>query len=868
MKHLLNFIKNKLDLEIVAGLIAIIIVTIVHAVNMFNYPYYENDEGIYQSQAWSISALDQLTPYTYWYDHAPAGWMILNLVTRLIGGFYQLNFSGFPALDTGRFVILLFKIISCILIFFTIKNLTKNKYLGVIGILLFGLSPLAVYYQRRILLDNLMITSFLTSLYFLTKENIKLWHISVSAFMFGLSCLIKESAIFFLPGMLFYLILSLQKGRRFVLSTLWFLLSSGTILLYPILAYLKTELFPAENKVSLVGTLFYHTSRGRGIKFWEKDSEFLYNLQIWMSKDNLLIIYFLSTLILSILSMFIFRKVKQIGLFLILLGMLGFVLRGGIVIDFYILPFIPLFAILFVLIMDNYLELMKKGKISFVMISIFFVLVASIVSIQSDVGVKISKRNENENLKKSLKYIQEKIDPNSKFVIDYSHWLDLRKDKQFNDAHYFFKLDVDPAIKENVFNSSWKNIEYVIASHQIYRTIFETPAPILKETMDNSFLLADFRPNDEYTTDHTHNYWSVNGNWSAVFKTNNDPRFLTKLNQTYNSKFISNTGQTIDDQTKFTTSEGQAYTMLRALYSDNQSMFEQAWKWNKDVLQTRKTDKLSSWKYGEYNGEIKVLDREAATDADLDMAFALIKASEKWKKVEFFEEAKIILNDIYELRVKEYNNKLFLLPFTSTASKGFEILNPSYFSPAYYKIFAQVDTKNNWNKLTDDTYEILNTLGQSRELYPDWIKYNITSNTYESAADYLQNPKADNFSFDGMRIFWRIGYDYILNKDQRAWNILEKSSKFIEKTLDKGLLYSGFDPKGEKTVEYETGAMNAMASIPLMLTNSKYTNKVWKDRILMSTNYENGSYNKNNIYYDQNLIWFSYYLNYKHNGLL
>ncbi|KPV50408.1 hypothetical protein SE17_27115, partial [Kouleothrix aurantiaca] len=55
---------------LLAGLIA-------HDLNMFNFPSftYNGDEGIYTGQALAVLR-GQLTPYTYFYDHAPAGWIL------------------------------------------------------------------------------------------------------------------------------------------------------------------------------------------------------------------------------------------------------------------------------------------------------------------------------------------------------------------------------------------------------------------------------------------------------------------------------------------------------------------------------------------------------------------------------------------------------------------------------------------------------------------------------------------------------------------------------------------------------------------------------------------------------------------------
>jgi endoglucanase len=344
---------------------------------------------------------------------------------------------------------------------------------------------------------------------------------------------------------------------------------------------------------------------------------------------------------------------------------------------------------------------------------------------------------------------------------------------------------------------------------------------------------------------------------TSVISNKYNQEFLVRLNNTYFPKFVSTTGQTLDDQTKTTTSEGQAYTMLRALYGNDKAIFDRSWKWTIDNLQVRENDKLLSWKYT--NG--KVQDKEAATDADLDIAYALIRASEKWSDPTYLEQAKTLVNDIYNHRVREYNGLSMLLPFSSNSNKGFEIINISYFSPAYYKKFASIDSAHNWPKLVDDTYSMLDKISSSRVLFPDWIRYNIDSNTYTSAADFMQNPNADNFSYDAMRVYWRLGYDYVENRDKKAFDILSRFTPFLEQEANRGTFYTSYSPKGVKAINYDTPAMNSMIAIPLILTNSKSTNRIWQDKIIKTTDYNKAIFQSNEVYYNQNMAWFAYYIN-------
>jgi len=55
--------------------LCLLIGLVSHGWNMFRYPLYLTDEGIYMEQAWSVIKEGKLSPYTYFYDHAPMGWL-------------------------------------------------------------------------------------------------------------------------------------------------------------------------------------------------------------------------------------------------------------------------------------------------------------------------------------------------------------------------------------------------------------------------------------------------------------------------------------------------------------------------------------------------------------------------------------------------------------------------------------------------------------------------------------------------------------------------------------------------------------------------------------------------------------------------
>src|SRR5262249_26980407 len=78
------------------------------------------------------------------------------------------------------------------------------------------------------------------------------------------------------------------------------------------------------------------------------------------------------------------------------------------------------------------------------------------------------------------------------------------------------------------------------------------------------------------------------------------------------------------DEEGITTSEGQGYALLRAVWSDDPAIFQQVWSWTQQNLQVR-SDKLFAWKWKD-----QVLDLHSASDADTDIALALLLASRRF----------------------------------------------------------------------------------------------------------------------------------------------------------------------------------------------------------------------------------------------
>lgn len=355
MSKLITWLKDHRR-RILPALLLLIVATVViatHAWNMFDYPYYENDEATYVSRAWSVLNEGELDVYTYRYDHAPFGWIFISAWFALTG---QEAIFG-SLLASGRVFMLLIFAASAYMVFVLTKRITNgNTLAAVAATLLFAVSPLAIYFHRRVLLDNLMTFWMLVSLIMATQPKAKLKHYILSAVTFGIAVLTKLNAIFFLPVMLFVVWKQSHITHRIHASLYWLVVAGLTIGSFFVYSLLKSEFFPAPLdsdgtplRVSVVDTFALQLGRGDFAWPWQMESSFMQNILSWGLLDwTILLVGAISTIVLTFVGIRRYNKQPLIiAIVLMTWSMLLFLMRGKIVLNLYIVPLLPLLAISF-----------------------------------------------------------------------------------------------------------------------------------------------------------------------------------------------------------------------------------------------------------------------------------------------------------------------------------------------------------------------------------------------------------------------------------------------------------------------------------------------------------------------------------------
>lgn len=345
--------------------------------------------------------------------------------------------------------------------------------------------------------------------------------------------------------------------------------------------------------------------------------------------------------------------------------------------------------------------------------------------------------------------------------------------------------------------------------------------------------------------------------FTLSFKADGELEYDFCLKQSYDfykANFISKDGRVIDpDRGNITTSEGQSYMLLRSLVLDDKTTFDLLYKWTKNNLQRK--DKLFSWLWGRSaEGKYEILDYNSASDADVDIAWALLLAYEEWGKSKYLEEAIPIINSIWNNETKRIGDQLVLMPgVVQTNTEKIEI-NPSYFSPYQFRYFQKYDELHDWNCLIDSSYYYLTAVMDKTETHlpPNWFLIEDGQIVFEDS------PRSD-FSYDAIRVFTRVYLDYLITGDKRALSILDKSQFFIDQWKKSKTFYVNYKTNGElRDKDKFIGSIAVLIPV-ISMYDPEIAAQMYKSEA--EPYFRDKKYwESKHDYYGKNLLWFGCYL--------
>lgn len=250
-----------------------------------------------------------------------------------------------------------------------------------------------------------------------------------------------------------------------------------------------------------------------------------------------------------------------------------------------------------------------------------------------------------------------------------------------------------------------------------------------------------------------------------------------------------------------TVSEGIAYGMLIAVYMDQQTMFDEFWKYSQQWLDE---NGLMHWYINAAGTE--PLGTGAASDADEDIAFALVMADRQWGGSGSLEDTYLNLAKLQIDRVWQHEILDGKLLKAGDTWGGWGDVNVSYFAPSYYRTFATVSGNAGWLDVVQTSYDtLLNSMreenGNSENgLVPAWC----TSDGEPNNNVWGDGSAPTHYQYDSCRTPFRIGLDYCFFSETRAQDYVAKTTGFFA-NLGAANIVDGYELDGTPRPEFGNG---------------------------------------------------------------
>ncbi len=237
------------------------------------------------------------------------------------------------------------------------------------------------------------------------------------------------------------------------------------------------------------------------------------------------------------------------------------------------------------------------------------------------------------------------------------------------------------------------------------------------------------------------------------------------------------------DEPEYTVSEGIAYGMLIFVYMDNetndtQDEFDKLWAYYNNFSDG---NGLMNWRI---HGFDNVDGSGAATDAELDVAVALIMAAEQWNDQSYLDDAKNLIDKIW---THEINSSNLVKPGDQWDGE----YNPSYMSTAAFELFKEYDPNHDWQAVIDRSYQLLNDAAHDTTgIFPDWC--DASGNAIQGNSDGIY------WYMDAVRTPWRLAWAYAWYGHEEARtlcrNLVEGFQNHVQNAdVDGNIIGQGID---------------------------------------------------------------------------
>jgi endoglucanase len=288
-------------------------------------------------------------------------------------------------------------------------------------------------------------------------------------------------------------------------------------------------------------------------------------------------------------------------------------------------------------------------------------------------------------------------------------------------------------------------------------------------------------------------------------------------------------------------SEGQGYGMVIIAYmagydASAKTYFDGLYKWAK-LHKSNINSLLMNWKQG---ASCENVQNDAATDGDLNIAYALLLADKQWGSagaINYLQDAKtIITNGIKQSETNQSISTITLGDWvTSGDNRHYNGTRTSDFNVNHLRAFQNATTDVSWGNIINKCYTIINTIQTNNSattgLLPDFVE-NANSTSVPATSGFLEGANDGNYAYNSCRDPWNLGVDYLLNGDARAKTAADKINSWLKTKTSNNInnIESGYKLDGSSNGQnYRHLAFVAPFAVGAMVNtnNQTWLNDLW-----------------------------------------
>jgi hypothetical protein len=312
-------------------------------------------------------------------------------------------------------------------------------------------------------------------------------HVSAAAALAS-AVLIRETFVLFVPfAVWLYWRNSNPENRRYsvALTTTTFF---GIVLLYPVFALLRGELFPGPDRVSLLGAISWQLfdRQGSGSVF-DSTSPAGEVAGSWLTLDPWILLIGVA---MALVLLFV-RRLRWVGVLVVIQALM--LLRPGYLPVMFVLPVMPFLALAIGGTLDEAWRVASRrvlGRRSGVaawlrrglVTAAVAALVLAIVPTYRSGVARATSFDADRPFVQAQHWLAQNLNPDDVLFVDGALWLDVvESGHPAENTIWFYKLDSDPEVE---IVDGWEAVDYIVSSEVVRNSLYDLPQ--MEAAMDNS----------------------------------------------------------------------------------------------------------------------------------------------------------------------------------------------------------------------------------------------------------------------------------------------------------------------------------------------------------------------------------------------